>query len=142
MILTSVSPGDLRWSDFQSVLIEAGLPVDDLGEPSQHFFLSDSGAIGGIAVDRANALFRSIVVPPAARQSGAGRRIVEALAQEAASRGASDGWLLTTDAAGFFTRCGFNLARRDAAPTFVRATRQFSGLCPASASFMHRALIV
>ena len=142
MTLRSVSPDNPQWSDLQSALIVAGLPVDDLIQPGQHFFVADNGAFGGIAVDGADALLRSIVVPPTGRARGAGREIVEALAQEAARRGATDGWLLTTNAAEFFARCGFNIVRRETAPAFVRSTRQFGGLCPDSAPLMHRALIV
>ena len=142
MTLRSVSPDNPQWSDLQSALIVAGLPVDDLIQPGQHFFVADNGAFGGIAVDGADALLRSIVVPETGRARGAGREIVEALAQEAARRGATDGWLLTTNAAEFFARCGFNIVRRETAPAFVRSTRQFGGLCPDSAPLMHRALIV
>lgn len=141
MILTALSPAHPQWEDFQSALMASGLPLDDLGERGQHFFVAESGAFGGIALDGADALFRSIVVPQGVRRRGAGREIVEALAQQATRHGASNGWLLTTNAAEFFARCGFSLTRREAAPTFVRATRQFAGLCPASASLMHRPLI-
>lgn len=141
MTLSSITQTDPRWHDFQSALIEAGLLVDDLNEPDQHFFVADSGAMGGFAIAGKIAMFRSIVVPLAARKHGAGRGVVEALAHKAASMGAANAWLLTTNAGDFFSKCGFEFARRDAAPSFVRATRQFSGLCPTSAFVMHRRLI-
>jgi arsenate reductase len=45
-------------------------------------------------------------------------------------------YLLTTTAAGFFGKRGYLPADRDQAPAGIRATREFSGVCPASAAFM------
>ncbi|MGR6534295.1 arsenic resistance N-acetyltransferase ArsN2, partial [Brevundimonas sp. RM1] len=62
------------------------------------------------------------------------------LEAEAAGQGADGLYLLTTSAAAFFQRHGYSVALRSAAPPSVAASRQFSGLCPASAAFMFKEL--
>ena len=42
----------------------------------------------------------------------------------------------TQGADAFFARHGFRAIDRDAAPPAIRQTRQFAGLCPASARLM------
>lgn len=141
MNLTGLTPADPAWSDFLSALTDAGLPIDDLTDDGQFFFVSETVVFGGLAQLGSHALLRSIVVPPSLRGTGEGRRVVEALCQEAVERGASTAWLLTTGAADFFSSCGFEQASRDMAPLAIRTTKQFSGICPGSASLMHRGLV-
>ena len=141
MTLVGLTPADPAWSDFLSALTDSDLPVDDLTDAGQFFFVSEAGAYGGFALLGSHALLRSIVTPPSLRGTGDGRRVVEALCQEAVERGASTAWLLTTGAADFFSSCGFEQASRDMAPLAIRTTKQFSGICPGSASLMHRGLV-
>ncbi|NBB51971.1 GNAT family N-acetyltransferase [Rhizobium sp. CRIBSB] len=140
MRLTPLSPDAHGWSTFVAALGDAGLPVDDLIAPQQAFFSGQDGAFGGFAVLGRDVLLRSIVVPISRRGQGVGHALVDALVVQAEGVGAQAVWLLTTDAADFFRRCGFLPVSRDAAPAGVRATRQFAGLCPASATLMHRPL--
>lgn len=141
MKLAGLTPADPAWSDFLSALTDDVLPVDDLNDEQQFFFVSEAGAYGGFALLGSHALLRSIVVPSSVRGTGEGRRVVEALCQEAAEMGASTAWLLTTATADFFSSCGFEQASRDVAPLAIRTTKQFSGICPGSASLMHRSLV-
>ena len=60
-----------------------------------------------------------------------------ALAEE---RGAKALYLLTTTAEGYFPSFGFSLTSREAVPDDVRATAEFQGACPASATVMVRTL--
>lgn len=141
MTLAGLTPADPAWSDFLSALLDAGLPVDDLTNQGQVFFVSKAGVFGGFALLGSHVLLRSIVAPPSVRGTGEGHRMVEALCQEPAEQGASAAWLLTTGAADFFSSCGFEQTPRDDAPNAIRTTKQFSGLCPGSASLMHRSLV-
>lgn len=141
MNLTSLTPADPPLSDFLSALTDAGLPVDDLTDEEQFFFVSKAGTYGGFALLGSHALLRSIVVPSSIRGTGEGRRVVEALCRQATERGASTAWLLTTGAADFFSSCSFEKTSRDDAPNAIRATKQFSGICPGSASLMRRSLV-
>ena len=56
------------------------------------------------------------------------------------SAGVGDLYLLTTTAASFFTRLGFQPADRATAPAAIRASREFAEACPATAAFMRRSL--
>ena len=47
-------------------------------------------------------------------------------------------WLLTTSARDYFAQRGYVVTLRDEVPDAVRATAQFSSLCPASAVAMRR----
>ena len=48
--------------------------------------------------------------------------------------------LLTTAAEPFFTRHGYRAANRQTAPEAIRRTREFAGLCPASAAYLTKDL--
>jgi N-acetylglutamate synthase-like GNAT family acetyltransferase len=121
----------------------AGLPADDLAEPGRRFFTwrDAAGALhghGGWERHGTSVLLRSILIPAEARGQGHGRRLVEALLAEAWAEDAEDAWLLTNGAAPFFARLGFIATPRDLAPPAIAGTRQFAGLCPASATLMRR----
>ena len=49
-------------------------------------------------------------------------------------------YLLTTTAAGYFPKLGFVPVERAAVPEEIRASGEFSSVCPSSAVVMHRAL--
>lgn len=140
MTLAGLTPADPAWSDFLSALMDAGLPVDDLTDAGQFFFVSEAGAYGGFALLGSHALLRSVVAPRSVRGTGEGRRMVEVLCRAAAEQGASTVWLLTTGAADFFASCGFEQTSRGDAPNAIRTTKQFSDICPGSASLMRRVL--
>ena len=130
-----------QFERFALVLREAGLPTDDLDGASRFFMLSsDADAFGGLEGSGPDQLIRSVVVPPSSRGLGLGRRMVDALVGEARADGAQRLWLLTTSADRFFADLGWTITERAAAPEAVRATRQFAGLCPASAVLMCRRL--
>jgi N-acetylglutamate synthase-like GNAT family acetyltransferase len=122
-----------------------GLPTGDLGEPGRRFFrLRDAGGgtLGHVGLEPhgREALLRSLVTDGAARGRGHGSRLVEHAAVLAASLGAEDLYLLTTTAADFFAARGFERVERAAVPPSIAATREFAGLCPASATVMRRRL--
>jgi len=130
--------------DLIAALEAAGLPTDDLHEPGRRFyrFGDDAGLIGygGLEQVGPDVLIRSIVVPDSRRGGGHGGAILCWLEAEAAGQGADGLYLLTTSAAAFFQRHGYSVALRSAAPPSVAASRQFRGLCPASAAFMFKEL--
>ena len=81
-----------------------------------------------------------MVALPESRGRGHGTAIVAWLARDAARRGVRRLFLLTIDAAGFFERCGFAHAEREAVPDAIARTEQFAELCPPSAVSMMREL--
>ncbi|MGX1589008.1 arsenic resistance N-acetyltransferase ArsN2 [Brevundimonas diminuta] len=131
-------------SDLIAALEAASLPTDDLGEPGRRFYRFEDSAgligFGGLEQVGPDALVRSIMVPDRRRGGGHGGTILSWLEAEAAGQGADGLYLLTTSAAAFFQRHGYSVALRSAAPPAVAASRQFSGLCPASATFMFKEL--
>lgn len=129
----------------RALLQTAGLPVEDL-TPSlwADFLLAEADgqvlAAGTVEPAADGGLLRSVVVAPAARRSGLGRRLVAALEARARRRGQRSLYLLTMDAQDYFRRLGYAPQDRAAAPTAIRATAQFSGLCPASSHFLGKTL--
>lgn len=124
---------------FVDALRAADLPTEDLHAEPFRYFSWNGSAWGGIG-SGPEALLRSIVVPRQVRGKGAGVAITEALAARAAENGVERLWLLTTSAAPFFEKLGWREAARGDAPAAIAGSRQFSGLCPASATLMMRAL--
>lgn len=128
----------------RALLTRAGLAVDDLPEPLEHFMgCGDHAApdgVVGLELFPGVALLRSLAVAPARRGLGLGKVLVRAAEDHARSAGALEVYLLTETAAEFFASLGYRVADRSSAPQAIRGTRQFSDLCPASAIFMTKVL--
>jgi amino-acid N-acetyltransferase len=60
----------------------------------------------------------------------------------ATERGIKTLYLLTTTAAQFFSRLGYEAIPRSEAAAAIAATAQFSDLCPASSTLMRKVLAV
>ncbi|HEX4871714.1 MAG TPA: arsenic resistance N-acetyltransferase ArsN2 [Nevskiaceae bacterium] len=128
-----------------TLLEAAGLPTGDLSTVSPEAFSVLEAAdqlVGAVGLERFAevALLRSLVVSPAHRQQGAGAALVAAAEQQARAQGIRALYLLTTDAEGFFSRLGYARRERETAPAAIRRHPQFAGLCPASSTFMSKAL--
>ena len=135
----SVAIRRAREPDFAVVtdlLAASDLPVDDL-VPAHLAFVAEEGGklLGGIGLEGFGdvGLLRSLIVAQAARSMGIGARLVAALEDEARSRRIGELWLLTIDADAYFAGLGYAARERDDAPPVIRATAQFSDLCPGTA---------
>ncbi len=128
----------------RQALRDAGLPADDLDADGVTLYAFEEGGVvvgyGGLEMVGDGALVRSIVVDPAQRRRGVGRRIVEQALANAARCGVRRAFLLTTDARAYFESLGFAVIDRKDAPPAILATRQATGLCPVSAILMVREL--
>ncbi len=129
-----------------AALLEAsGLPSDDVTDDlCRHFFFAGpphapTGLVG-LELSGDVALLRSLVVAEALRGSGAGSALLDHAERSARAKGVKSLYLLTTTAAAFFSRRGYALAPRETAPAAIRATREFSAVCPGSAAFMSKLL--
>lgn len=124
----------------KALLTTAGLPTDDLPEQLEHFLACGNAAepdgIVGLEIFGEDALLRSLVVAEGMRERGLGKDLVAAAEALATSEGVRRVFLLTDTAAGFFSALGYTSSDRGLAPAPVRASRQFSELCPATAAFM------
>lgn len=134
-------------------LAGAGLPGDDVRAPGRVFYRFDAAApgdvtdvtdaplgFGGLEGAGADRLLRSAVVAPERRGSGVGAALVAALEEAARGDGTQRLHLLTTTTARFFATHGYRPADRGAAPAAIAASREFTALCPASATYMVKTL--
>lgn len=126
----------------EDLLADSGLPTADVTEALDSLSLIevDGRRVGTAGLERHGdlALLRSVAVEAAERGNGYAARACRELLDRAADAGVSAVYLLTTTAAGFFDRLGFERVDRAAVPDPIRATREFSELCPASATVMRR----
>src|SRR5689334_8927664 len=128
------------------LLHQARLPTEDLtaAHCDDFYFAGPASAptgLVGLEIFGDVALLRSLVVSPETRGTGEGVRLLEHAEAQARARGVRTLYLLTTTAEPFFAKRGYARASRDTAPPAIRATREFSGICPASSAFMSRQLV-
>lgn len=151
VIATRLDPAEL--GTMIAWLKAAGLPGDDVRAPGRVFYRFDAAVpgdvtdatdaplgFGGLEGSGANRLLRSVVVAPERRGSGVGAALVAALENEARALGTQRLHLLTTTAARFFATLGYCPADRGAAPAPINASREFTALCPASATYLVKTL--
>lgn len=124
----------------------AGLPVSDLAELDlRHFFFAGPrqapAGIVGLEIERPHALLRSLAVEPGSRSAGLGSRLVTHAERYARSMGVTSIYLLTTTAEPFFRARGYQRIARSEAPPFIRATREFAGICPETSAFMRKSFL-
>jgi len=131
----------LRSSDLpqlENLLHANRLPTQDCAEQPEIFYgIYNHGALiaaGGLEPAENHVLLRSVVVHPQFRGRGLARRISEFLIGRAESEGRTAVYLLTETAANYFENLGFAAVSRENVPLSITRTRQFSALCPDSAS--------
>jgi len=137
---------DVPRAAIMRLLTEAQLPTADIDPGPRQRFLgarADGTWWGIVAIEPMGdaALLRSLAVAPAPRSQGIGRRLVQAAEILARSLGAREIYLLTVGAAPYFERLGFDSIARADAPAALRASTQFTSLCPASATVMKKPLL-
>ena len=125
----------------EASLSAADLPVADLDLPQRQFYrftdtIGGTAGFGGIEGDGPDRLIRSVVVVPERRGQNYGNSIAQTLERLAGQDGARTLHLLTTGAAPFFARLGYETCDRADAPAAIAACEEFKGLCPASAVYM------
>jgi len=146
--LVSATGSGVEW--IQSLLASADLPTADLeadrtGDPegpALYVVRADLGRVGCIGVERYGdaGLLRSAAIQECHRGDGYGRAAVRALETKAREAGIEELSLLTTTAESFFADLGYERVDRAAVPEAVRASTEFSELCPETAVAMRREL--
>jgi amino-acid N-acetyltransferase len=131
--------------DILPLLRTCDLPLADVApSPTQQFFAlrDDRGLAGvvGLELMQDLALLRSLAVDPAHRGKGLAAQLVAFGEANARAQGVERLFLLTTTAAPYFTRLGYQPADKCTAPPAIQATAQFAGLCPTSSSLLYKAL--
>ena len=132
-----------QYPQIASLLRADRLPVEDIAEPGVEFLVLETGdgviACGALERFEGCCLLRSLAVEENHRYMGHGALLCAALIDSAASKLYGDIFLLTTDAADYFVRRGFENIDRRQAPHAIRQSRQYSRLCPGSAVLMRYA---
>jgi amino-acid N-acetyltransferase len=132
--------GDL--ASVLSLIERHGLPLDGASELAEAMVVArDAGRVVGAAaleLYAEGALLRSVVVDVSVQGQGVGEQLTAAALALASELGAPMVFLLTTTAAEFFPRFGFERITREDVPRSVRASVQFQSACPASAVVMRR----
>lgn len=141
MLIRTASAEDL--AVIRRLLREAELPVEGVEEQfgSGYAVATEEGeAVGAAGVERYGrfGLLRSVVVAPAARNRGVAELLVRDRLAWAGTEGLEAVYLLTTTAARYFARLGFETVERDDLPLEIRDSREFASVCPSTAVAMRR----
>jgi amino-acid N-acetyltransferase len=127
-----------------TLLVDCGLPADDIGDHIGGLvtvrFEDELIATVGLESYEDVGLLRSLAVIQAWRGRGIAGALCRRIETRAREEGVEKLYLLTTTAAGFFERRGWYRLDRSRAPEAIRATSEYSSLCPDSATFMARRL--
>jgi amino-acid N-acetyltransferase len=138
--LRAATSADL--GQIERLLTASSLPLDGVEEALPGFVVAEEGntivGVAGLEVCSDNALLRSVAVADEWRSRGLGRALVSRVISDAEARGIRALYLLTTTADRYFPSFGFRTIARDAVPEDIRATEEFQGACPASATVMCR----
>jgi amino-acid N-acetyltransferase len=130
--------------DVRAFLEAAALPAADVETGKQEYLLAEEEGrlVGTIGLERLgqDALIRSLAVAPERRGQGLAARLDDAANELARARGVRALYLLTTTAADYAARRGYERIARTEVPPGVLALPQFKALCPASAVCMRRRL--
>lgn len=143
--LVTVRKAEKENTDCVVSLLEAnGLPYQDVRMNPESFFVaySDSACIGagGVEIYGTDGLFRSVVITDSNRGQCYGTTLCDALEDYARTNGVENLYLLTTTAAPFFRRRGYEVTAREDAPERIQQTTEFRDLCPNSATCMRKRL--
>lgn len=142
---TQIRPAaDTDLAAIEELLTQNDLPLDGVREALATFVVAEADGdlvgVAGLEICCDDALLRSVAVSPEWRSRGVGRALVTRAISEAEARGIRAMYLLTTTAEGYFPSFGFKKVERADVPDAVRATREFTVACPASAAVMARSL--
>jgi len=141
--IRAARPAD--WLAVEALLRACALPVDGAADHFADFVVADVAgrvvAVAGLEAHGDDGLLRSLAVSADARGAGLGSALVDAVERLARDRAMKRLHLLTTTAAPYFARRGYAVRDRADAPTALRASAEFRGACPASATFMTLSLV-
>lgn len=129
----------------RELIRNCGLVVEDLAdEMLRDFLLARKGAevigVVGLEFFGPDVLLRSLAVAEAHRSRGVGEKLAASAEKYARSRKAAVLYLLTETAEGFFAEKGYARIDRGRAPERIRATAEFSRICPDSAVCMRKSI--
>ncbi|MCP4981746.1 MAG: GNAT family N-acetyltransferase [Gammaproteobacteria bacterium] len=140
--IVELATSDLH--QLENLLCANDLPTQDCTDPGLIFYgIFDHHklvAAGGLEAAESYVLLRSVAVQQPYRKQGMARRICDFLIEKAESEGKQAIYLLTETAALYFENLGFTRVVRERVPASIARTRQFTSLCPDSASCLVKTL--
>lgn len=132
--------GEQELRDLKAFLKLNKLPFEDICLDGNQFFLYYLGGTlvgcGGLEYHGDHALLRSLAVAEHLREKHYGVEIAKDLIERARCKSLWSVSLLTETAPVFFEKLGFRKVARDSAPKEIKASSEFSSVCPVSAVFM------
>ena len=141
--IANATEGDRK--DIIQLLQAEKLPTDDLQTSLEHFFIAKDNdkIIGVVGLEKYNdyGLLRSMVVDKEHRNKNTASELVKQLEMYAKTIGINCIYLLTETASGYFERKGFQKIARDQVPEQIKASSEFSHVCPVSAIVMKKPII-
>jgi len=141
-----VRPASVKdWPAIERLLRSRDLPADGALSHLDGFLVADEdGAVvgcGGVEQYGDVGLLRSVAVEEALSGRGLGSQLVTGSLDLARRWGIRELYLLTTTAADYFPRFGFQGLPREALPAVLSASEELGGACPASAIAMRLVLL-
>ena len=142
MSLMNIYP--VTQNDFGKVIAllkENNLPTDDISETTVLFSLYDNNELTGtIGLEHygENGLIRSLCVKEGKRNDGSGNVLVNFIEDYAQRQHITTLYLLTTTAADYFTKRGYQTISRNEAPEAIQQTSAFKEVCPSNATIMKK----
>lgn len=120
------------------------LPYSDLiDSPVNLYQLKQQNRLIGMAgleLYGGYALLRSLAIIPEMQKQGIGKEITREIEQIAQQHKVKELYLLTTTAALFFGKLGFQSISRSEVPATIQQTSEFASICPDSAICMRKSL--
>jgi amino-acid N-acetyltransferase len=127
-------------SKMLTLIEHAELPAAGVQDHLSHFLVAEdeNGLLGtvGLEVYERVGLLRSLAVNSNIRRKGLGARLVESVLDLAREKKLEAVYLLTTTAAGYFPRFGFESISRGEVDPRLNASEELRGVCPQSAVCM------
>jgi len=128
------------FESFRTLLRASNLPADDLNYKKDlllgYYESNILVGTGALEVYGDYALLRSLSVKLCIRGRNVGTTIAEYLIDEARERRLKGIYLLTETARGFFLKRGFTDVTRAEVPEALKASSEFSHVCPTTAAVM------
>ncbi|RAV99516.1 arsenic resistance N-acetyltransferase ArsN2 [Pseudochryseolinea flava] len=128
------------FESFRTLLRASNLPADDLNYKKDlllgYYESNVLVGTGALEVYGDYALLRSLSVKLGIRGRNVGTTIAEYLIDEARERKLKGIYLLTETARGFFAKRGFADVTRAEVPEALKASSEFSHVCPTTAAVM------
>lgn len=125
------------------LLKKNNLPTQDITDTTKLFVMhegNDVVAVVGLEAHDHDGLMRSLCVAASKRNTGLGAELVDFMEQYALRQNVHCLFLLTTTAADFFSKRGYEQISRDKVPDPILATTEFTSSCPSTATVMRKRL--